>query len=102
MAITQIRRTTKSCRNHKIKKKSSAKEIDSASNLFTMTENETIPTNGSSSAPPSRGFGYVRRGSVFLSNAELAFDHMKFVAGSGKKEKVILDNVGARVTNGRK
>lgn len=48
-----------------------------------------------------RGGGYVRRTSVKLSNAELIFDHMKFVTGKGDKEKVILSDVGARVTSGR-
>ena len=60
----------------------------------------TVPTHGLSS---SNSGGYSRRESNFLTHAELAFDDMTFVvAGKGKEEKVILNNVGAKITNGRK
>ena len=50
----------------------------------------------------SRGNGYERRTSAKLANAELIFNRMKFVAGSGDKEKTILRDVGARIKSGRK
>ena len=51
--------------------------------------------------PKQRLGGYTRRDSAFLSNAELVFDDMTFIAGKGQNEKVILNNVGARITSGR-
>ena len=56
-----------------------------------------VPTRGLSSSG-----GYSRRESNFLNHAELVFDDMTFVVGKGKDEKVILNNVGAKITNGRK
>lgn len=44
---------------------------------------------------------YVRRGGSTLESAMLKFDNMKFVAGKGKREKIIVQDVSATVTKGR-
>jgi hypothetical protein len=48
------------------------------------------------------GQQYIRKHSSFLEEAVLKFDNVKFVAGKGKHEKVILQKVNGKVTNGRK
>lgn len=44
---------------------------------------------------------YRRRGSATLEEAILKFDDMKFVAGKGRTEKIIVSDVAATVSKGR-
>jgi hypothetical protein len=44
----------------------------------------------------------VRRTTSSLEEAVLKFENIKFVAGKGKREKTILQDVTATLTHGRK
>lgn len=59
-------------------------------------DSPVLPATTTAAAVP-----YRRRGSATLEEAILKFDDMKFVAGKGRTEKIIVSDVAATVSKGR-